>query len=95
MPFQHSSIVYRITYDLDAVKALPRMPADRSRLVRAKVAGVAADPLGPQPQLKPLKGRLAGLHRLRVGDWRAVLEVDRHARKVRVLDVKPRGGAHD
>jgi mRNA-degrading endonuclease RelE of RelBE toxin-antitoxin system len=87
--------VCRITYYPDTVKALARMPADRSRLVRAKVAGVAADPLGPQPQLKPLKGRFAGLCRLRVGDWRAVLEIDRQARKIRVLDVKPMGGAYD
>jgi mRNA-degrading endonuclease RelE of RelBE toxin-antitoxin system len=45
--------------------------------------------------LKPLKGGLAGLHRLRIGDWRAVLRIDHAARVVRVVDVAPRGAAYD
>jgi mRNA interferase RelE/StbE len=87
--------VYSTEYAGDAVKALARMPVDRARLIRTKIAGVAADPRGLHTALKPLRGGLAGLHRLRIGDWRAVLRIDDAARVVRVVDVAPRGSAYD
>ena len=87
--------MYRIEYDRDALKVLARMPADQRRLIRAKVERLAADPRGPNPQAKPLSGPLAGLFRLRVGDWRVVYHLDHAATLVRVTVVKPRGGAYD
>ena len=74
--------MYRIEYDRDAIKALARMPADQRKLIRAKVERLAADPHGPQPQVKPLKGRFAGMFRLRVGDWRVLFQADRAAARV-------------
>jgi mRNA interferase RelE/StbE len=78
-----------------AVRALARMAADRRRLIRHRIDALAADPHGPQPQVKPLEGPLTGLRRLRVGDWRVLFRLDDRARLVRVLAIEPRGGVHD
>ena len=87
--------MYRIEYDRDAIKALAGMPADQRKLIRAKVERLAADPHGRNPQAKPLSGPLAGMFRLRVGDWRVIYHLDHAVARVSVTDIKARGGAYD
>lgn len=43
------------------------------------------------PNIKPLKGSLAGRFRYRVGDWRVVYTVDEQQKTVTVLLIAPRG----
>jgi mRNA interferase RelE/StbE len=87
--------MYRIEYDRDAIKALAGMSADQRKLIRAKVERLAADPRGRNPQAKPLSGPLAGLFRLRVGDWRVIYHLDHAFTRVSVTDIKPRGGVYE
>ena len=87
--------MYRVEYTRDALKALTRMPADRARLIRAKIASLAADPHGFHQQAKALSGDLAGAYRLRVGDWRVLYHLNHAAKVITVGVVKPRGGAYD
>jgi mRNA interferase RelE/StbE len=65
------------------------------RAVRRRVA-VALDRLADDPRggsLRKLSGRKEW--RLRVGDWRVVLELDDERRTVFVKHVLPRGRAYD
>jgi mRNA interferase RelE/StbE len=43
------------------------------------------------PNIKPLKGELAGYYRYRVGDYRVVYSIDDEQKQVFVLIIKHRG----
>jgi mRNA interferase RelE/StbE len=64
----------------------------RRRLVRA-LARLERDPFDPAMDIRPMKGH-AGLWRLRIGDWRAIYEVDLFERVIDVLRLAPRGEAY-
>lgn len=91
MPVWHIPAVARLVYTLTSAKTLDRLPRNVAGLIRDKLRRLAADPFGPQPQAARLKG--SPTFRLRVGDWRVMYEIEDDV--VRVLDVKPRGGAYD
>lgn len=87
--------MYRIVLKTGAAKSLDRLqPKLRQRIV-ARLRDIAGDPGRRRPQVKALKGRLAGRFRLRVGDWRVIFELDREQRLLRVLTVSPREDAYD
>lgn len=44
--------------------------------------------------VKPLTGKLKGYYRLRVGDYRLILEMDRDKKRIGVLVIVPRGDAY-
>lgn len=50
------------------------MPRHDARRLRERLERIAADPLAPQPGVKPLSG-LPGRYRVRQGDWRAVYTI--------------------
>lgn len=79
---------YRVEISVTAAKRLKGLPRDLRVRIVAKLQALAADPVGSQPQAKPLKGR-PGVFRLRIGDWRATYEVDHVQRLVTVLEVEP------
>ncbi|MGH6896668.1 MAG: type II toxin-antitoxin system RelE family toxin [Geminicoccaceae bacterium] len=60
------------------MKRLGRLPRNRRQQIRAKLQALAADPTGPQPQAKPLKGE-PGTFRLRIGEWRTTYDLDQTA----------------
>lgn len=45
------------------------------------------------PNIRPLTGRLRGLHRYRVGEWRVIYRLVESTRRVEVIAILPRGGA--
>jgi mRNA interferase RelE/StbE len=61
----------------------------RIRIVRA-LERTAADPHG-SANLSPLHGELSSLHRLRVGDYRVVIELDARTNCLYVHAIGPRG----
>jgi len=74
-----------------AEKDLDRLdPQVRKRVVRA-IRQLADDPRAGS--LRRLTGRLES--RLRVGDWRVIVETDSKSRQVFVVRVLPRGRAYD
>jgi mRNA interferase RelE/StbE len=64
-----------------AARALAALPADVRRRVLAAVMDLAADPLAG----KPLKGALAGLRSLRIGQYRIVYSVDKEQILIRAV----------
>ena len=46
------------------------------------------------PRVRPLRGRLRGRYRVRVGDWRILIRPDRETRVLHVYAILPRGAAY-
>ena len=66
------------------------MPRALAAAFRAELRGIADDPFGRHPNVKPLQGFKDGF-RLRKGDWRAVYRLDRAANLLVVERLRPRG----
>jgi mRNA interferase RelE/StbE len=81
----------QISYTKAAIRALRRMPANTSTLIRLKIEAYAQNPASQANNVKALIGRV-GI-RLRVGDWRVIM--DDQGNVLAVLDIGPRGGIHD
>ena len=73
-----------------ARKTLRRMPANTANRILEKIAAYAADPLSQANNVTALRGR-PGI-RLRVGDWRVIME---DGEVLDVLQVGPRGGVYE
>ena len=85
---------YRLALSDLVVKRLRQLPQDLRRRIRQRLDLLAADPRGPQPQAKALKGQ-RGVFRLRIGEWRVLYELDHRRRVVRVLEVGPGHDVYD
>ena len=85
--------MYRIEYSRQAQKALIRMPTNAARLVRSKIEQLAANPLGPNNNVKRLKG--VDAFRLRVGDWRVVYELHHRTVVVFIIRIGPRSNVYE
>ena len=72
----------------DATKALRRLPRNEQERIRAAIQRL------PAGDVRRLKGR-RDEWRLRIGNWRALIRLDREARLIVVTAVKPRGSAYD
>jgi mRNA interferase RelE/StbE len=73
-----------------ARKALRRMPVNEANRILEKIAAYAADPHSQANNVTALRGR-PGI-RLRVGDWRVIME---DGEVLEVLQVGPRGGIYE
>ena len=76
-----------ISYTRQALKALRRMPADTAQRIIAKIEQYAQEPETQANNVTALKGR-EGI-RLRVGDWRIIMNDDGVV--LAVLEIGPRG----
>ena len=79
-----------VTYSKASLKILRRMPANTAKAICEKVAIYAATPEALVNNVKGLKG--SELIRLRVGDWRVVMN---ETQVIIVVKIAPRGGAYD
>lgn len=80
----------KITYNKASQKTLRRMPANRSRTIRAKIESYATDPASQSNNVTTLQGR--PVLRLRVGDDRVLFAVQDST--MMILDIGPRGGIY-
>jgi mRNA interferase RelE/StbE len=80
-----------ISYTRQALKALRRMPADTAQRIIAKIEQYAQEPETQANNVTALKGR-EGI-RLRVGDWRVVMNDDGVV--LAVLEIGPRGSVYE
>jgi mRNA-degrading endonuclease RelE of RelBE toxin-antitoxin system len=80
----------KLNVDKSAQKELGRVDAATRRRIIGGIAGLLKAP--PQGDIKPLKGPLRGLSRLRVGGWRITYEATDEA--VNIFEIAPRGGAY-
>jgi mRNA interferase RelE/StbE len=86
-----SDPAWEVVISSQGQKDLRRLDQPIRQRVFTALQGLAADPAGGQ--LRKLSGRAES--RLRVGDWRILLTLDREARAIRVDRVLPRGRAYD
>jgi len=83
---------WRLEYANSARKDLRRLdPPIRARVLKGLEQLAALGPGGSA--LVRLKGRSGS--RLRVGDWRVIVELDEQGRVIRVARVLPRGRAYE
>ena len=73
-----------------ARRNLRRMPANVAKRILEKIADYAADPASQANNVTALRGR-SGI-RLRVGDWRVIME---DGEVLEVVQVGPRGGIYE
>jgi len=73
-----------------ARRSLRRMPANTAKRILEKIADYAADPASLANNVTALRGR-SGI-RLRVGDWRVIME---DGEVLEVVQVGPRGGIYE
>lgn len=72
-----------------AAKGLARMPHGVARRMLGELKAIAANPGAYRGDWKPLQG--SPFWRLRVGDWRAICDVQRGELVLLVVKVAPRG----
>jgi len=82
-----------VSYSRSAQKALQRIPRNVAQLIISKINQYARDPTSLANNVKKLKGDFEGLIRLRVGDWRIIM--DDQGNVLMILEIKPRGGAYE
>lgn len=80
-----------VTFSMDALRALRRMPANTARTIRSKIDLLAAEPASLANNVVKLQGRDG--YRLRVGDWRVIFDDD--DRVLAILAIRPRSGVYD
>lgn len=82
----------QIAFSKDALRTLSRMPANTSKLIRAKIGQYASNPAAQANNVISLKGQ-TGIYRLRIGDWRVLFSETGDV--VAIIKIAPRGGAYD
>jgi mRNA interferase RelE/StbE len=87
--------MYALVFEREDVKALKKLPAEVRANLRGRLEAIAADPYGRHSSLEPLTGDLAGLYKLRVTQWRAVVALDHATATVRVTRLGHRRDVYD
>lgn len=62
-----------IAYSRDAIKTLRRMPTNTSKRIKSKIEAYARNPASQENNITALQGMDENV-RLRVGDWRVIME---------------------
>ena len=82
-----------VSYSRSAQKALRKIPRNVAQLIVSKINQYVSDPSSLTNNVKTLKGDFDGLVRLRVGDWRVIM--DDRGNVLMILEIKPRGVAYE
>lgn len=85
--------MFEARFTPDAIKVLQRMPRNVAKLIRGKIDRLARDPHAPNNNVAKLVGRPG--HRLRIGDWRVIYELDDRRHVLAVLVIGPRGSIYE
>jgi len=83
--------MFALRFAKSAAKGLARMPQGIARRMLGELKTIAADPAAYRGDWKPLQA--SPFWRLRVGDWRAICDVQRGELVLLVVKVAPRGDA--
>jgi mRNA interferase RelE/StbE len=83
---------WRVEVERRASKDLSRLDRPAQQRVLVAIRELAENPRSSR-QLRRLRGRPE--HRLRVGEWRVLVELDHESRRIVVLRVLSRGRAYE
>ena len=84
--------MYTVEYSKATRKALRRLPRNLANRLLDKIDAIALDPYAQHNNVTAVIG--TPYHRLRVGDWRVIYEIQDNQLIILVLKIKPRGGAY-
>lgn len=87
-----STTNFEVVLSKFAKRTMGRLPENIRDTIDAKIEALAADPTAANNNVKPLRG--APGFRLRVGDWRALYEIDLQRRLVQARSIRSRGEAY-
>ncbi|WP_300342689.1 type II toxin-antitoxin system RelE/ParE family toxin [Nesterenkonia sp.] len=85
---------WELRYGPRADKALGKLDKPVAKRIRSKLQRLT-ELDDPADGLKPLAGPLVGLYRLRVGDWRVLVDVQREALVIVAVEIDHRGSIYD
>ena len=85
--------MWKIEYTKEALKKLEKVPKNISQKIISKISSLENldNPL-THPNIKPLVGKLKGLLRLRVGNFRVIFEIQEIC--ITIITILPRGDAY-
>lgn len=86
--------MYRVLLSRDARHFFEAAPVALQRKLDRCFDRLKVDPRH-HPNIKPLKGRLAGHYRFRVGDYRVLYQVDERDRVVIIVIIAHRGRVYE
>ncbi len=84
--------MHRIEYSVAAIKDMRRIPATVVDSIHARLELIAADPYAYHPEVTRLQG--VDAYRLRVGEWRAIYQLQDDRLILWVVKVGPRGDVY-
>ena len=86
---------WKVELSKDSLKYLKKLDRKTSqRLLTSLEALEASEHPLSHKDVRPLVGKLRGFHRLRVGEFRLIFELDGADRRIGVLLIIPRGNAY-
>ncbi len=88
-----SSGMFEIFLHRRAKKMYERLPTKAARFINVAIDSLKQDPL-TGPNIKRLHGKLAGLFRIRVGDYRIVYKIDEAKQSVLIFAIGQRGSVY-
>jgi len=86
---------WKVELSKDSLKYLKKLDRKTSqRLLTSLEALEASEHPLSHKDVRPLVGKLRGFHRLRVGEFRLIFELDSANKRIGVLLIIPRGNAY-
>lgn len=86
-------VTFQIEFVSSAKKATRYIPKPDMERISKAIDSLAENPL--PPGVKALQGELRGYHRIRVGDYRVVYEIQNERLVILVLRIAKRGDVYD
>ena len=84
--------MWKLVYSRHARRSLRDLARNDRERIAQKLKALAQDPQARNVNVTRMKG--SPHHRLRIGDWRVIFDLDRERRVIEVLIIKPRGSVY-
>jgi mRNA interferase RelE/StbE len=84
----------RLVIERAAMRRLGDLPKPARVALLRRLRLIAADPFAKHANVERYKGGGSDIFRLRQGQWRAIYELDREAKEVRVQVIDTRGSVY-
>jgi mRNA interferase RelE/StbE len=85
--------IWKIVLTRPAEKAYNKAPRDIKQRLDSCFDDIEQNPLHGN-NIRPLTGKLKGLLRYRIGDWRVIYRIDRDNQSIEIIAILPRGDAY-
>ena len=80
-------MIYNVKFSESAVKELKKLDKTTARIIKNWIVKNLVDTSNPRLHGKPLTGKLKGIWRYRVGDYRIFAEINDHELIILLFDI--------